>query len=187
MGFAGTKFALRVDKGTQDTTERLAYLLRHPNENVRATELAYKSLGGPKIKADPDLTVKEELESVKMREYRFADFSFKDLKKSQKLLKENILTEKSLGNFEEADILKGKYNEMSNYLIRTYDSSGNERGPRSENSKSLETIRKSINRFKEKIEKFSPELKKHLDKSIQYDKGTVTYRPPEEIIWDIYY
>jgi len=197
MGFEGKRFSLRVDKGTQDTYERIACLLQNPDKDVSCFELAYKFHGEIKVEAEAR-DVSGEHVAPSSWEPKFSNYTHDQLNDAKKELKKQIndaterddLFENAIKNDAsrmELEKLEKQYKEISNYLNGTYDKNGQERGPRSESSKATETVRKGVNRFINRVRKFHPDLAEYLDKSISYGKGLVAYRPPDEITWDIQY
>jgi hypothetical protein len=184
MGYSGERFSLRVDKGSQETYERIAYLLAEPYKDFSCIDLA-----STKVSANEEFEVEaaEYIDNDESPDYRVAETlsdyeltksALRDLEEMHRIAKEDGLNRNDEEHKEEIDKVK-------KYMRQTFTRAGKLKSPRGDHDRAKEVLKQTRKRFIDRVKKYSPDLAEHLRRSIKLDGGTVSYRPPEEISWDI--
>ncbi|MGK2905956.1 MAG: hypothetical protein ACSLFH_06365 [Desulfuromonadales bacterium] len=186
VGYNRARFSLKIDRGSQDIYERIAYLLRHPyKEDISCLSLVSK--GSP----DNHFISNEPMEDDE------SDYTkFKSAVDDRNLPKEGIIElidslKKDLeieSDIEKREELEEKIKYFERYMKQTYSKSGAQKPVKNADIQARDSIKKNKERIVLKIADFSPELSAHLKNYINFSGTTVSYKPPPDPPdWDVSY
>lgn len=189
IGFEGDQFFLRVDKKTQDTYKRIAYLLLNPYKHVSCLDLiATNPCEESEIKAEAgEFFDDDEPDDSRHFDEDAEEYvsSFQTIKKQLRKIEEDIECARDRGDTVKLENLQSQKEEIIKWMDKTFYPDGKEKDPRGDRERAKDAIKQNRSRFIKKVAKVSPNLAEHLKKSINMYENTVSYRPPEKIEWDI--
>lgn len=181
VGYMGKRLCLKE----QVVHEQIAYLLTNPYKEIDCRELIKcnaDAIGSPETR---------EMQSPEANEYQsfYKEFRQKNYDKNRtlKLLyayKENLEDARLSGDSEEVIQYIQKIEYLEQYIQDTFAKSGGEKAPRDGSVRAKDSVKKGIDRFFNGLKKDHPFLAEHLASTITRSY-TVSYRPPEEICWEV--
>jgi ArsR family metal-binding transcriptional regulator len=181
VGYMGKRICLKEKTGY----EAMAFLLSRPNEEFRCTLF---------VKAHPEdsnnnTPIKEGSSSFDENDTIAQKIRSNKLDKNGVVSLLNIYIDgredaRSVGKTQDVVEYNEKIKELEQYIQETYTKSGEEKPPRDNATKARDAIKKAIDRCITELKKDHPFLAEHFAKTITRSYS-LSYRPPEEIHWDI--
>ncbi|BCR03069.1 hypothetical protein DESUT3_01380 [Desulfuromonas versatilis] len=179
VGFEGKQVLLRSDKKTQDRNERIAHLLRAPFKDFPCEQLVSKGLP----ETDMPLHEKDVDDGFSQLKSNIGErgLTLSQVEAAAKELQARVERAQSEGNIELLDELKGQHQHLTRYL----EESRKGKPDRSAGIRARDSLKKNKEALVKDVLGRNPELGEHLKNYINFSGTSVSYRPPDDVTWDI--
>lgn len=179
VGFGGTQVLLRSDKKTQDRNERIAYLLQAPFKDFPCEQLVSKGLPETDM---PSREMEDDGEHTHIkRTIEEKGLTLVQIETAAKALQSDAENARAAGELELLEELESQHQYLCKYLKENK----NRKPDRNAGEQARDSLKKNKAALVKDVFERNPELGDHLRKYINFSGSTVSYRPPDDLRWDV--